>query len=188
MRKCPVCDDGLVWVEYEGSRVMKCFACHGHLVDIAALERIKRNEGKSPDELSVEIEAESGQNSELELKCPRCRLTMKKVYESLSGFEIDLDVCKSCKMIWLDGGELAKLQLGYEATDQAIQTRVMKAKSDAFEADPERQAQFAENVAKAPTFDEGTRQGARDEENRRGRMMGRGPNILGYLVDVLFRL
>jgi Zn-finger nucleic acid-binding protein len=188
MRKCPVCDDGLVWVEYEGARVMKCFACHGYLVDVAALERIKRNEGKSQDQLSVEVETESNHNSEHELKCPRCRLTMNKVNESLPGIEIELDCCKSCKMIWLDGGGLAKLQLGYEATDQAIQARAMKARVEAFEADPERQAQFAENLAQAPTFDEGTRRGAREEENRQGRMMGRGPNVFGFIADLLFRL
>ena len=103
MRKCPVCGDGLVWVEYEGARVMKCFSCYGYLIDIAALDRIKINEGKSQEALNSEIETESSLNSEIELKCPRCHLTMNKVNEPLSGMEVELDWCKSCARFgWME--------------------------------------------------------------------------------------
>jgi hypothetical protein len=66
-------------------------------------------------------------------------------------------------MIWLDGGELAKIQLGHEATEKAAEMRTMKARSLEFEADSERKAEFAENVDKAPDSSDpladGVRQG-----------------------------
>jgi len=126
MRKCPVCGEQLVRVEYEGANAMTCPVCHGYLIDTSSVERIKRSELKSPQELKDEAMGQFHPNSENELKCPRCRLSMQKVHESLPGVELQLDHCKPCSLIWLDGGELALLQLGYEGTNKATESRRMK--------------------------------------------------------------
>jgi Zn-finger nucleic acid-binding protein len=94
MRKCPVCDIELVLKEYEGEKLMSCSECHGYLIDLSAVERIKRKEQISSEQLQVEIEEEFSYNSEYEMRCPRCRMTMKKVIESLPGIEVEIDYCK----------------------------------------------------------------------------------------------
>ncbi len=39
----------------------------------------------------------------------------------LGGEPFFIDVCQKCRMVWFNGGELAKLQLDYEMSDQAIE-------------------------------------------------------------------
>lgn len=148
MRKCPVCSEQLVRVEYEGANAMTCPDCHGYLIDISSVERIKRSELKSPLQLKNEAKEQYHPNSETELKCPRCRMSMEKVHESLPGVELDLDHCDRCSLIWLDGGELALLQLGYEGTNKATEARRMKQVAAECASDPDRQAEFEHNLSK----------------------------------------
>ncbi len=49
-------------------------------------------------------------------ECPKCRLVMNKAkYGELGATTVD--VCKKCKGIWLDPGELERIQLTYEAVN-----------------------------------------------------------------------
>jgi len=60
-----------------------------------------------------------------------------------------VDYCDSCKLLWLDGGEIVLLQQGYEASGEAATRREALLKVEEFENDPERQQAFKDNVAKA---------------------------------------
>lgn len=193
MRKCPVCGEQLVRVEYEGANAMTCPECHGYLIGTSSAEQIKRSEVKSPQELKNEATDQFHTNSEVELKCPRCRLSMKKVHESLPGVELTLDHCKSCSLIWLDGGELALLQLGYEGTNKATEARRIKDVSEDFESDPDRQAEFQHDLSKCKKDDycvsdaicEGVVEGAIEGAMGR-RSYGRADRSLIDLISSLF--
>ena len=39
------------------------------------------------------------------LLCPRCRIEMKKLVKK----DVVIDICKKCKGMWIDEGELEKL-------------------------------------------------------------------------------
>ena len=54
MKKCPVCNVGLVAAEYEGFRLMQCGECGGHLVPLQRLELIKRIGATSQEDLKTE--------------------------------------------------------------------------------------------------------------------------------------
>jgi len=193
MRRCPVCGDQLVRVEYEGANAMTCPECHGYLIDTSSAEQIKRSEVKSPQELKDEAQEQFHPNSDDALKCPRCRLSMKKVHESLPGVELTLDHCKSCSLNWLDGGELALLQLGYEGTNRATEARRIKDVSEGFESDPDRQAEFEENLSKckkdnfsvADAICEGVVEGAVEGAMGR-RSYGRADRSIIDLITSLF--
>ena len=50
----------------------------------------------------VEKDKETGEEL---LLCPRCKINMKKLVKN----NVILDVCKKCKGMWLDAGEIVKL-------------------------------------------------------------------------------
>lgn len=150
MRTCPVCDMELAPVDYEGFRVMKCGGCKGHLVSLSRCESIKRVDRKSRQELQAEVAGEFTRSSTQRLKCPQCHLPMRKRRIDLPVLELQADECESCALVWLDGGELALLQLGYEARSQFIDAQEMKRRMQELEASPERKARFEENLARLP--------------------------------------
>ena len=63
---------------------------------------------------------------------------------------VELDVCRSCSLVWLDGGELALVQLGYESSAIFAEAQEMKRRMAQLEASPNRKAAFEENLARLP--------------------------------------
>jgi len=145
--KCPACTAELVRVTYEGLPVFRCQQCCGYLVGRRRLEGIKRSRGKSVEELKQETLAESRADTEQRVRCPRCRVYMKKEFlKDPASFHID--TCASCELIWFDGGELARLQLAHEITPQAREAAEFQRRLR--EMSPEQRAQFEENLANLP--------------------------------------
>ena len=56
-------------------------------------------------------------------------------------------------MIWFDGGELARLQLGHEIRPQAREVAELERRHR--EMSPERRAEFEKNLANLPESDSG---------------------------------
>ena len=73
---------------------------------------------------------------------------MKKTSVDLPIIELEIDECRHCEYVWLDGGELALLQLGYQATSKFIDAQEFKRRMEELEASPERKAQFEKRLAK----------------------------------------
>lgn len=149
-RQCPLCDVPLEPEDYEGFRVMRCPQCQGHLVDLSRYEAIQ----SLPEKTLVELEAEAqngfaGDNP-APIRCPRCHGAMQKQPLPVSGFALQLDLCRGCALVWLDGGELAMAQLGHQATPGFRDTQELKRRAAELEADPERKAAFEEALAKLP--------------------------------------
>lgn len=116
---CPICSEQELTQEtYEAVDLDICPKCNGTWLDPAGLSLIvdKKEEKFEPD-LIVETlsAAKSGIDTDEQikkLKCPVCSVTMSKVnYDYSSG--VIIDVC-SQHGIWLDEGELDKIQIHRE--------------------------------------------------------------------------
>lgn len=150
MKKCPVCDIPLTQVDYTGFNVMQCAQCHGHLVDVSRLNAILRTARKTQDELKAEVRAEYQGDQVTPVKCPTCRMTMRKQPLVLPSLTLQLDACQTCALLWLDGGELALHQLEHRTTPGYRDEQELKRRSAQLECDPERQAEFRRKLAKLP--------------------------------------
>jgi len=105
---------------------------------------------KTTAELKSEASADFKKNSFVRLSCPACRMLMDKRQITLSVVVLQIDVCEHCSLVWLDGGELALLQLGYQATAKFLNAQDLKRRMRELNADPERKARFQTNLAKLP--------------------------------------
>ena len=148
IRKCPVCRDvPLVRVAYEGFPVFKCPDCKGYLVEQRRVRSIERARGHGTEELVREAKEERQADSQEVRLCPRCHQRMQKRALPAPA-SCRVDVCESCRMVWFDGGELARLQLWYESTakgrDEAALRERLKGMS------PQRRAEFERNLKKLP--------------------------------------
>ena len=150
MRKCPVCDLELSRVEYEGYTVRRCASCNGHLMRPDKVEFIKRADRKTPEQLKSEVSAEFSGSSRQRLRCPRCRAPMRKQAINLPVIDLPYDICTDCSLVWLDGGELALVQLAYQSSSGFLNAQEMKRRMQELEASPERKAIFKANLANLP--------------------------------------
>ena len=71
---------------------------------------------------------------------------MRKIHEKRVPVDICLDLCRECDLVWLDGGELAILQLLFEGSKKGMNAEAMRRRAAAFEASPERMQRFKENL------------------------------------------
>ncbi len=145
--KCPVCSDELERVTYEGMSVQRCGQCRGVLAGRQRVEAIKRTREKPPKQLMDEAAREANADTEAKVRCPRCRAAMaKQRLPKPASFHID--TCAACKLIWFDGGELARLQLTYEISPQGREAAEFQRRLA--EMTPEQKQEFEENLARLP--------------------------------------
>ncbi len=110
MRKCPVCDDvSLVEVELQGEEVDRCPQCNGIYFDQGELESIVEMIQLFLSVQLEENEIDTFEASEVsrQMKCPADQSIMEK--RDLGGHV--MDVCPTCKGIWLDDREIAMLKI-----------------------------------------------------------------------------
>lgn len=102
---CPRC-----WVEAERIEVKvlgpnieidECPRCHGIWLDPGELKKLLKDR-KMTDYLTKEI----GTQSKSQLVCPRCGGLM----DIESAEDVEIDVCLTCRGVWLDAGELEDLK------------------------------------------------------------------------------
>jgi Zn-finger nucleic acid-binding protein len=124
MSACPRCGSPLEPSEYEGATVHCCGRCRGQWLGPAELKQIvdSRKARWDPDRLAA-LRATSARRVPLgavreELPCPECGGVMDTFnYGGDSG--VLLDKCPACGGIWLDGGELEKVQTAVESAERA---------------------------------------------------------------------
>jgi Zn-finger nucleic acid-binding protein len=144
---CPRCPNGvkLVSTQYEGFHVYLCPSCHGFLLTPNNLRGIERKQeiGQS----TLESESAVIKDSPHKVACPKCHVQMRR---SLAphGLDFAIDVCKPCKLIWLDGGELEAIQLAYERSPAGRDA--LQRQQEMLNMSEERQAELEANIAKAP--------------------------------------
>ncbi len=153
MKPCPACAVALVPADYDGTRLLHYPKCGGHLVRRDRLESIQRAGQKGLEALAAEAVASSAPDSQERRRCPGCRAAMRKDARELLGQKFFLDVCPACRMVWLDGGELAKIQLVHRMSARFQESQEFRRRVQELESSPERLAEFEANLAELPEED-----------------------------------
>jgi Zn-finger nucleic acid-binding protein len=142
---CPVCSAPLRRILYEGFAVFRCMKCHGYLLGENRVEAAKRIRKETVEQLKQQVIDESRPDTKETIRCPRCRRKMEKRFVEAPA-ALSMDVCPDCTLVWLDGGELARLQLSHEISpagrDAGERQRRLETMS------PEAKAEFEENLSK----------------------------------------
>lgn len=145
--KCPKCQSELRRILYESVPVFRCLQCHGYLLAQKRLEGIERSPATSIERLKQEVVAESQPDTVTAVRCPNCGRKMDKRFVEAPA-ALHVDTCRECRFVWLDGGELGRLQLSYEMTAQAQEKRRFRQRLKTMTA--EEQAEFEKNLDKLP--------------------------------------
>lgn len=124
--QCPTCNTTLRTVTYEGIQIETCTACTGEWLDRTELKHIvdAREERFSPEERqavarAAKITGVDIEREDRDLICPKCGGQTDAVnYGGDSG--VVIDKCTGCGGIWLDGGELEKVQMLVEGWEDGL--------------------------------------------------------------------
>ena len=122
---CPSCRHLLTRTRYEDVNVFQCGKCRGHLVENHRVKTIERKLDKDLVALVGEIEAADGVDTVNKILCPRCRNRMMKK-EIRAQRKFCVDECSNCDLVWLDGGELAEIQLAFGTNEQTVEVNRMR--------------------------------------------------------------
>lgn len=160
MYQCPRCSAELQTILYTGVEVETCPVCEGEWLDAEELGVIVQNaERKFTREEIAELDRARSQIFHLgpqapeRISCPKCynRKLVPFNYASTSG--IILDKCRGCGGIWLDKGELERIQaLVDEWNGYLYQNKVRYAPVAARLQDEEEKAQAAGAVKSRFSF------------------------------------
>jgi Zn-finger nucleic acid-binding protein len=114
---CPVCTTPLKPAELAGRRMSVCDSCRGRLINAAVAKSLV---GKEFVRVAF---VDSGIQSNGRL-CPSCSKPMVISTLRTSLTEVELDICKSCQVLWFDQGELSENSSEpIQMTDLSIATR-----------------------------------------------------------------
>ena len=119
--KCPLDGHELVRQRYEADiDIDKCPECGGLWLDHQELERIQdcrehdySEEIKQIPNLVNQAFTMALARSKPAVQCPSCDQVMER-REYGSASQVMIDVCTSCRGIWLDNGEINALELFFE--------------------------------------------------------------------------
>ena len=113
--RCPRCKVPPERVAYEGVRADLCGQCGGYWLYPEDLKRILHSrEQQWPEPIKQRfIELAEASNTVKTLICTRCGVEMVK-QQFKDWHEIIIDQCPRCSAIWLDPGELEKIQIYWE--------------------------------------------------------------------------
>lgn len=108
-RECPRCWEPLEEATREvfgpDVTVDICPACSGEFLDEGEIKRLTGDR-----DLHKLLTEYLGRDAESELVCPDCGGLMDAEMLDLEDEAVEVDVCMACHGVWLDDGELAKLQ------------------------------------------------------------------------------
>lgn len=107
---CPVCNSGMIDVEYERIELDYCTECRGVWFDADELELLfeKLGAGEHGMPLDDVLSLPEAKTSEKGRKCPICSTRMRKAgIGEKNG--VMIDACINGDGLWLDGGEVNQL-------------------------------------------------------------------------------
>lgn len=145
---CPVCKSELTAAKYENVPVKVCGTCEGHLVRVTRLGAIKTRREKTDDDFLLELSTPHGTDSKDPIFCPSCSRRMTKRRQVIGVQRFYIDECKKCDYVWLDAGELAKIQLHYEESEQGKE--MLRFHDRLADMSPQERAELDERIAKLP--------------------------------------
>lgn len=108
-RECPRCWEPLEEEEREvfgpNVTVDVCPSCDGEFLDEGEIKRLTGDR-----DLHTLLTDHLGVDADSDLVCPGCGDVMDAELLELEDETVEVDVCLGCRGIWLDDGELAKLE------------------------------------------------------------------------------
>ena len=124
--QCPLCQNTLSSIQYEGIAIETCDACEGEWLDGDELGKIVdiREVRFDTDQLRAIAETTPYTGIKLEtvdrsLDCPGCGWAMEP-FNYGGGTGLILDKCKGCGGYWLDDSELEKVQMLVEGWEDCL--------------------------------------------------------------------
>ena len=115
--KCPRCNSILNTVEHDGVQVEVCSSCKGEWLRAGELEKIVEHHDEvfTPAEIAsldaVNQEVFTNENLDHdELNCPQCANARMEHFNYGDTSGIILHKCTECDGIWMDKGELTKVE------------------------------------------------------------------------------
>jgi hypothetical protein len=123
---CPRCKATLKTIDYEGIRIETCSKCEGEWLDADELKHItKAREVRFDENERRAIAAATGitgvelKDVDDDLRCPKCSGQTDPInYGGDTG--IIIDRCTDCHGIWLDAGEIEKIQMLIEGWEDGL--------------------------------------------------------------------
>lgn len=110
---CPSCEQTLRPAFYEGVKVQLCLNCKGIFMNRQELHRI---EATREADIAQDQVPPSRSGGDLDRECPKCGIAMvKQTYGRIRTTEID--TCEACDSVWLDRGELDRVQADFELAE-----------------------------------------------------------------------
>ncbi len=144
-------------VAYEGVTIDSCNSCLGIWLDYSELTHIVKTKEQSwsneyIESITNEIDKPGIHNSENDrnLSCPKCNEVMPPVnYQYSSG--IIINTCPSNHGVWLDSGELDKIQIFMEKWRETASQNQSKYAAALAEAKAQHEAQLAIDPSQGPS-------------------------------------
>lgn len=99
MYQCPECLLKLQKQQAEDKTYWGCTNCAGHMVGFSALKKF------IGDTTTRALWLQSGVTKAEGRPCPSCGLSLRAIMHG-ADFPIEVDVCRTCHIIWLDQGEI----------------------------------------------------------------------------------
>ena len=123
---CPQCKARLRAITYEGIEIETCDACGGEWHDadelgkIVRLREVRFSQRECRAMAAVQpLRGVKIEEKDRDLACPKCGATTDAIhYGGDSG--IILDRCTGCRGVWLEAGELEKVQMLVEGWDDGL--------------------------------------------------------------------
>ena len=108
--KCPDCQNELKPVDCKGIVIHECVGCKGKWFERNELQRAKNSADDDLRWLDFDPFGEDAERLSVATQgrmCPECsrKMSSLKYMES----QVTIDKCSTCKGVWLDPGELAKI-------------------------------------------------------------------------------
>jgi len=115
--KCPRCNSVLQSVEYDGQKVEACPGCKGEWLFSGELQKLAEHHDEvfTPEEIAslnaVNKEIFTAEKDDHdELNCPACVNVPMEHFNYAETSGIILNKCTKCNGIWMDKGELEKIE------------------------------------------------------------------------------
>ncbi|TGK83005.1 hypothetical protein EHQ19_08265 [Leptospira montravelensis] len=104
MKKCQKCNVELNPIKTNYGKLIICNNCFGHYYSENTLELLFNDS-------TWRKEKDISKISNSKLECPRCKNKMRLHRFSKKYNYVEIDICSSCKILWLDFNEIEELKL-----------------------------------------------------------------------------
>jgi len=106
--RCPLCHDLLVAADVAGEHVLYSQQCHGMLLKQGVFSDVAHYLGERSPESFGPPRLLNRDDLQRPLHCPSCGRLMD-THPYYGPGSVVIDVCMTCRVVWLDGGELSAI-------------------------------------------------------------------------------